>query len=207
MKVKGINSAITIKDPKDLKRIANRLKEVNYKAYILWSIAINTGYRGGDLVKLTVKDIKEAIKYKKLIILEEKTVNTRKVQFKRVVVISNSLLDILSDFVKDKSDSEYLYPSQKGRGRDSYKTNITRGSLGKIFRKVIVDDLGIAINSVGTHTPRKTYGYFQYLESGKDINYVQELFGHSSPKVTKAYIGIDDDILNESAKTMDKYVF
>ena len=207
MKVKGINSAITIKNPKDLKRIANRLKEVNYKAYILWSIAVNTGYRGGDLVKLTVADIREAIKYRKLIILEEKTVNTRKVKFERVVIISNNLIEILSDYIRDKSNSEYLYPSQKGHGRSNYKSNITRESLGKIFRKVIVDDLGIAINSVGTHTPRKTYGYFQYLENGKDINYVQELFGHSSPKVTKAYIGIDDDILSESAKTMEKYVF
>lgn len=40
----------------------------------------------------------------------------------------------------------------------------------------------------------------------KDINYVQELFGHSSTKVTKSYIGIDDDILKESAKHIDDYM-
>lgn len=204
---KGKNSAATIKDVKDLRRIANRLKERKYEAYILWSIAIDTGYRGIDLVKLTIADLKEAIRLGELTILEQKTENTRKKQFKRTVILSDKLIETLKEFVKDKSDSQYVYPSQKGNGTGKFKTHIQRESLGKLFKKIIVDELGIKVNSVGVHTPRKTYGYIQYIEHDRDINYVQELFGHSKPSTTKAYIGIDDDMLKDSSKCMNKYHF
>ena len=204
---KGKNSAATIKDVKDLKRIANRLKEKKYEAYILWSIAIDTGYRGIDLVKLTISDLKEAIKTGELVILESKTKNTRKKQFKRTVILSNKLIETLKDFVKDKSDSQYVYPSQKASGKGKFKGHIQRESLGKLFRDVIVNELGIKVDSVGVHTPRKTYGYIQYIEHDRDINYVQELFGHAKVSTTKAYIGIDDDMLKDSAECMNKYHF
>lgn len=206
MRKKGKNTAITIKNPKDLQRIANRLKEYNYPAYILWSIGVNTGYRGGDLVRLTVGDIRQAVTSGELAVLEEKTENTRKKTFERYVILSEELIDILSDYIKEKEDVEYIYWSKWQEGVAPYKGHITRDRLGKIFRKVIIE-LGIAKNSIGVHTPRKTYGYLQYIENDKDINFVQELFGHSSPEITKAYIGIDDDKLKETAKKMNKYVY
>jgi len=206
MRKKGKNTAITIKDPKDLQRIANRLKEFNYEAYILWSIGVNTGYRGSDLVKLTVRDIKKAVSTGELIILEEKTENTRKIPFERSVILSNKLLNILNDYVKERYDSEYIYWSSKGEGIVPFKKNIERGYLGKIFKRAIME-LGISEKAVGTHTARKTYGYFQYIEHNKDIHFVQKLFGHSRPDITMDYIGLDDDILEEAAQTMNKYVY
>ncbi|WP_034438566.1 tyrosine-type recombinase/integrase [Clostridium ihumii] len=206
MRKKGKNASVTIKDVKDLQRISNRLKEYNYPAYILWSIGVNTGYRGCDLVELTVGDIRKSLETGELVILEEKTKKTRKIQFERVVVLSSKLLIILKDYIESKHDSEYLYWSQKGKGIAPFKEHIRRDSLGKIFREVIIE-LGIAKNSIGVHTPRKTYGYFQYLEHDKDINYVQKLFGHSKPSITMEYIGLDNDILQDSAKKADKYVF
>lgn len=205
MQEKGRNSSATIKDIKQLKRVASRLKEKNYKAYILWSIALDTGYRGIDLIQLTIGDLKETIKTGELIVLESKTKGTRKRTFKRRVVLSSKVIETLKDFVKDKSDYSYVYPSPSGKGK--FKKPITRGRLGKIFREVIIDDLGINVKTVGVHTPRKTYGYIQYIEHDRDINYVQELFGHSSTRITKSYIGIDDDMLEDSAKCMNKYHF
>lgn len=117
------------------------------------------------------------------------------------------MIEILKDFIKDKYDSQYVYPSQKANGSGDFKGHIKRESLGKLFRTVIVDELGIKVNSVGVHTPRKTYGYIQYIEHDRDINYVQELLGHSKPSITKSYIGIDDDMLENSAKCMNKYHF
>lgn len=201
----GKNKAIAIKDTENLKRIQNYLKCNNYKAYVLFMIGLGTGYRGGDLVKLTVADIRHSIETGELCILEEKTENTRKVKFERVVYLNQKLINILKDYIKNKEDSEYIYPSKKGNGSGKYKQHIRRDSLGKIFKKAAVS-CGIANISVGTHTPRKSYGYIQYIKSGKDINYVQELFGHSSPKTTKTYIGVIDDILKESASNMDKYM-
>ena len=205
MKQSGRNKAIAIKDIEDIKRVQNYLKYNNYKAYVLFMIGLGTGYRGGDLVHLTISDIRAAVKTEELCILEEKTENTRKVKFKRAVYLNQKLIKILGEYIKDKDDAQYIYCSQKGKGKGSYKKHIRRDSLGKEFKKAAVA-CGIADISVGTHTPRKTYGYIQYIKSDKDINYVQELFGHSSPKITKAYIGIDDDMLKESARNVDEYM-
>lgn len=193
------NAAIAIKDEKDLKRIQNYLKFNNYSAYILFMISLGTGYRGNDLVGLTVYDIRQAIKTKELYIIESKT------QKNRIVYLGDKLIEILKEYVYDKEDSEYIYSSRKGKGKGKYKQHIRRDSLGKEFKKAAIA-CGVANISVGTHTPRKTYGYIQYLKSGMDINYVQELFGHASARATKSYIGIDDDMLKESAKNIDDYM-
>lgn len=205
MKVSGKNKAIAIKDTQDLKRMQSYLKINNYKAYILFMIGLGTGYRGSDLVNLTVADLKEAVKTGELSILEEKTKDTRKVPFKRKVYLNPKLINLLKEYIQGKEDAEYVYTSQKGKGEGKYKQHVRRDTLGKEFKKAALA-CGIADISVGTHTPRKTYGYIQYLAMDKDINYVQELFGHSSTKVTKSYIGIDDDILKESAKHIDDYM-
>lgn len=206
MRKKGKNSSITIKDQENLKRIALRLKEVDYPAYILWSIAIGTGFRGGDLVKLTVSDIKRAIQTGKISILEEKTEHSRKKKFEREEVLPDKLIKILNDYIYGKSDAAYLYPAPRARGKGDLKQHIRRDRLGKIFKSV-VEELGISCGSVGTHTPRKSYGYRQYITHEKDIRYVQRLFGHSKDTTTLAYIGIDDDIANDAAKTMNDCIF
>lgn len=206
MRKKGKNSSITIKNQEELKRIALRLKEVDYPAYILWSISIGTGFRGGDLVKLTVSDIKRAILNGKISILEEKTEHSRKKKFEREEVLPVKLIKILSDFIYGKSEASYLYPAPRSRGKGDLKQHIRRDRLGKIFKSVI-EELGISCDSVGTHTPRKSYGYRQYITHEKDINYVQRLFGHAKSSTTLAYIGVDDDIANDAAKTMNDCIF
>jgi len=205
LREKGKNAAIAIKNPVDVKRICNDLKMRNEKAYILFMIGLTTGYRGGDLIKLTVGDLREAIRTGKLAVLEEKTEDTRKVPFKRVVFLSDKFRKFLSDYIKGKDDAEYICWSQKGKGEGNLKEHIRRDSLGKIFKKSCVR-LGIANISVGVHTPRKTYGFNQYITHGKDINFVQELFGHSTQKMTKEYIGIDEEMAKESSTTMDIFV-
>lgn len=209
-------AALTIKNPLDLKRIQNYLKEKNDKLYILWMIGQNTGLRGSDLVKLTIYDLRQAIKNKKMIVVEQKIEGimksklksnrpirkTTRREIKRTVWINNYLISELREFVYGKSSSEFVYPTKSKQG------HIRRDSLGKAYKRALIK-LGIAkeTDSVGTHTPRKTYGYIQYQENGGDINKVMELFGHSSPRITRVYIGIDDDEKEESANTMDKYTF
>lgn len=209
-------SALTIKNPLDLKRIQNYLKEKNDKLYILWMIGQNTGLRGSDIVKLTIYDLRQAIKNRKMIVVEQKIESimtdklknnkpirkTTRREIKRTVWINNDLIKSLKEFVYGKASSEFVYPSRSKEG------HIRRDSLGKAYKRALVK-LGIAKedDSVGTHTPRKTYGYIQYHEHNEDINFVQELFGHSSPKITRVYIGLDDEEKEQSADTMDKYTF
>lgn len=209
-------AAITIKDPLDLKRIQSYLKTNNEAAYILWMIGQNTGCRGSDIVKLTVGDIRKAIKNRKMILIEEKIEhitqarirNNRPVkkkttkEIKRIVNLNKKLIEILKEFIYGKDAHEFLYPTSSKTG------HIRRDSLGRIYKKALVE-LKIATEDdiVGTHTPRKTFGYIQYNEHNQDINYVQNLFCHSSPKTTRVYIGLDEDTREDAADTMDKYSY
>lgn len=90
MRVYAKNKSIAIKDEKQLKRIKSYLKYNNYKAYILFLIGLGTGYRGGDLVELTVEDIRKALDRGALIILENKTKNTRKKVLKELLILEKN---------------------------------------------------------------------------------------------------------------------
>lgn len=67
------------------------------------------------------------------------------------------------------------------------------------FRKVLKEAAkacGIKHN-VGTHTCRKTWGWWQYKyncqKANLDITMLQRAFGHSTPEVTLRYLGITDE--------------
>ena len=64
-------------------------------------------------------------------------------------------------------------------------------TLMDISSKDAAKACGIKQN-IGTHTLRKTFGYFHY-QSNHDIVFLQRLFGHSSALITMRYIGIADE--------------
>lgn len=207
-------AALTVKDPKDLERIQNYLKSKDERLYIFWLIGQNTGLRGGDVVKLTISDLRKAIKQGKMIVVEEKIEHimtsriknnkpvrkkTRK-DIERTVHLNSELIKILKEFVLGKEPSDFIYPS------DSESGHYRRDSLGKAYKRALLK-LKIAkeSDSVGTHTPRKSYGYRQYYDNGENIDKVQDLFCHSSVKTTMRYIGLDDDEAEQAASRMNKY--
>ena len=55
------------------------------------------------------------------------------------------------------------------------------------------------MDSIGTHTLRKTFGYHFY-QKYKDIALLQELFNHSAPSVTLRYIGINQDMIDDAMR-------
>lgn len=207
-------AALTVKDPNDLERIQNYLKSKDERLYIFWLIGQNTGLRGGDVVKLTISDLRKAIKFKKMIVVEEKIehIMTNRIKnnkpvrkrtrrdIARTVHLNDKLINILKDFVLGKPPSDFIYPS------DSKSGHYRRDSLGKAYKRALLK-LKIAKegDNVGTHTPRKSYGYRQYYDNGENIVKVQDLFCHSSVDTTMSYIGLDEDEKEQAARRMDKY--
>ena len=55
----------------------------------------------------------------------------------------------------------------------------------------------VGINEVGSHTLRKTMGYFHYQQY-KDVALLQEMFNHSAPSITLRYIGINQDVMDKT---------
>ncbi len=143
----------------------------------LFLIGINSGLRMSDIVKLKKQDL---ISSKNPRIVEKKTGKTR------ILYLSN-LQDLIQDYTKDLEPEDYLFPSTKG---GHVEVNTVYQMFQKVAKLLGRDD-------IGTHTLRKTFGYHYYKKT-KDVATLMEIFGHSSEKITKRYIGINEDEISET---------
>lgn len=143
----------------------------------LFLIGINSGLRMSDIVKLKKKDV---ISSKNPRIVEQKTGKTR-------ILYLSSLQELIQDYTKDLKPEDYLFPSTKSG-------HLEVNTVYQMFQKVaaLLDR-----DDIGTHTLRKTFGYHYYKKT-KDVATLMEIFGHSSEKITKRYIGINEDEISET---------
>lgn len=182
--------------------IQDYLKYKNNRDYILFIIGITTGYRAGDLVRLKVRDVKEAIRRKEFTIFEGKKMNTKNIREKnrkpRSVELIPEVAKILKEYIKDKKDYEYMFQSRKG----------TNKAIGVQAVSNIIKEAAeyFGLYDITAHSMRKTYAYKIYIESGRDIVVVKELLGHSSIEETKRYIGLDREKYHQYSKSLRDFV-
>ena len=146
--------------------------------YIMFLVGINTGLRVGDLLKLKVKDVKGK---KAVTIKEGKTSKPRKIHL-------TNIYDELQAYIKTVS-SEWLFPSRKGD--KPITTTQAYRQMNKAANMVDIPD------GIGTHTMRKTFGYWFYKQT-KDVAKLQLILNHSHPKITLQYIGITDEQIEDT---------
>lgn len=148
----------------------------------MFSLGINTGLRISDILNLKAADIRGKTH---ICITEQKTGKLKR--FK----VNNDLGVELEDYISDMPDDEYLFKSnRKGINQPISRVQAYR----------ILNDAARAIGirgEIGTHTLRKTFGYFFYQKT-KDVALLQDLFNHSSPSVTLRYIGLNQDMMDDA---------
>ncbi|MGL5381194.1 site-specific integrase [Clostridium sp.] len=173
-----------IRDREIILKMKNELLKTGLRNYMLFNIGINTGLRVSDILNLKVKDVR----FKShILIVEQKTGKSKR------ILINSNLKEDIDNYIYTMTDNEYLFKSQKGNN-----TPISRVQAYRILNTAATN-LGIV--EIGTHTMRKTFGYWHY-KIYKDIAILQDIFNHSSPSVTLKYIGITDDIKD---KTIEKF--
>ena len=170
-----MNTVEPIRDINIVNDILDYLKEKNKRDYLLFAFGIYSGLRISDILKLRVRDVRN----KQYIYMREKKTGKEK-RF----IICKELKNIFQDYIKDKKDYEHLFESRKGLNKP-----ITRQRAYVILR-----DVGelFGLEAVGTHTLRKTFGYFMYKQT-KDILVVKEVLGHSDVAITRRYIGLTQE--------------
>ncbi|GIN93272.1 site-specific recombinase [Siminovitchia terrae] len=149
--------------------------------YILFLLGINAGLRISDLLELKVKEIKGK---QSIIIREGKTKKPR-------TIYLTNIYEELNDYISGLGDSGWLFPSRKGM-RPITRIQAYR-QLNKAARMVDIE------NGIGTHTMRKTFGYWHYKQF-KDVAELQNILNHSHPKITLKYIGITDEQIENNLK-------
>lgn len=194
-------AAKPIKDPEIVKDIQDYLKDKNERDYILFVLGIGTGYRAGDLVKLKIRDVKQALEDGYFEIYEEKKINNKRVRKEnlkpRIAYIPVNLERILRKYIKGKKDWEYMFKSRKGKG------HITVSHVGRILREVGKE---FGLKNISSHSMRKTYAYTIYLKNDYNIYAVKEMLNHSDVNITKRYIGLDMDTYEEYSKSLNSII-
>lgn len=167
----------------DVNKVKTALGKQSKRNQLLFILGINTGLRISDILKLKVSDVKNK---KYIIIQEQKTKKMRK------IIISNTIKISLRQFTEQKNSNEYLFKSRKGNNRPISRIQAYR-IIHDACQKAEVKE------RIGTHTMRKTFGYHFYKQT-KDIALLQNILNHSSPNVTLRYIGVNQDIIDNSLK-------
>lgn len=149
----------------------------------LFMMGINTGLRVSDIVGLQVQHVTK----ERNVIIEQKT---RK---KRVVTIRGQFRNEVDEYIKGMKHEDYLFPSRRSDGKAPHITPT------QVYRQLVKAGKMIDRDDIGTHTMRKTFGYHYYKRT-KDVALLMEIFNHSAPSITKRYIGITQEEIDESLK-------
>lgn len=174
-----MNIVEPIRKKKDLKKIENILKKQGLRDLLLFTIGTNCGLRISDILNLNVGDVKN----KDYINIKEKKTG----KYKRLP-INSKLKPLFAKFTKGRNLDEPLFLSV-------FKNRMERTQCYRIVNDAC-KKAGIDYK-IGTHTLRKTFGYHHY-QKFKDVVILQKIFNHYSPQVTLRYIGIDQDMIDDS---------
>ena len=170
-----------IRDKAQIRTLYNHLNQSHPKYAMIFKFGINTGLRISDIITLKVSDIYGSKKQFKdyLVLTEQKTGKLKKIK------LNDTLRKALNIYIHKQNLElmDCLFPSQKG------------GYIGRIqtYRVLKHSALTLGIENFGTHSLRKTWGYWTYKLSQYNIGLVMDIFNLSSQSVTLRYIGINQD--------------
>lgn len=166
-----MNFVEPIRDKQIIEDIYNDLKLRNPRDSLMFLMGIYTGLRISDILLFKIKDLTR----------DYYNIRELKTGKQKSYTWNPYLKRVISDFIKEKDPEDYVF-----RSRQTLRP-ITRQRAYQII-KIACEKHGVY--NTGTHTLRKTFGYFLYKESGKDIAMVMDILNHSNQETTLRYIGI-----------------
>lgn len=176
-----------IRDIKKIESLKIYLKGKNIRDYALFVVGINVALRISDLLLLKWSDVLNNKKqFKKINIFEGKTNKKREIKLNKT---SQKALRELLESLDTYNMEDYIFKSREGKNK-----SISRIQALHIFKTSAIA-VGIKDN-VGTHTLRKTWGY-QAWKKGFSPALIMETLNHSNLSMTKRYLGIRQDDIND----------
>ena len=169
----------------------NEYRQIAGRDLLAFVLGINIGLRASDLLKLTWNDIfNKDFTFKDGVRIQEKKTGKYKTFF-----LNQSAQNVITEYISDFSirinfdkPNNYIFKSREG---NKY---ITVDTLCISIKKA-AKECGINQN-IGTHSIRKTYGYWQLITHKGDamfLTHLQNLFNHSSQLATLRYCGLEND--------------
>ncbi len=173
-----------IRDIKAIKRIKKLLSD-QPRNLCLFTLGVNSAYRANELLSLTVDQVDYLQAGDRLELKQRKTKKYRPVTVNQTTVTA---IDKWLQAYPNPTEGKPLFPSFQ---KDKVLCVPTVTNLMKKW----CDEVGLRGN-YGSHTMRKTWGYWQY-QRGKPIPLLMEAFGHSTQAQTLQYLCIQASDIQE----------
>ena len=137
-----MNYVEPIRDSTTVQDIADYLKEVHEKYYIMDLIGIYSGLRVSDILKLKVRDVRGKDKIR----LREKKTGKEK-----IFPVNKELSAALENYCFGKKEYEYIVPSARAVDK----------AVSREYAYKVIHEAGeqFGLDNLGTHTMRNTFGY------------------------------------------------
>lgn len=177
-----------IKNKKKIEALLTYLKGKNERDWLLCKSQLNTGLRISDVVSVKVSDIlSEKGKFKDYFVLREQKTNKEK-----KIKLNEELRKALKAFIQSNNlqGNDYIFCSRK----KVYESHISTTQAYRILKAAAT---AVGIENFGTHSLRKTWGYWTYKASKYNIGLIMSIFSHSSQSISLRYIGIDQESKDE----------
>lgn len=166
------------------KELMRREKTEMLGLYII--VAINTGLRVSDLLQLKYEDLRK----QSHVIRERKTNKAKEFKINTSIQLAIHRIDRNAGG-GFHSPRGFVFKSQKG-------SVISVQHLNVLLKENAFPHL-LATHCISTHSLRKTFGRRVYDNNNRSedaLNYLSKLFNHSSVAITRCYLGITKQELN-----------
>ncbi len=175
-----------LKNKQDIKAVEKYLKLHSRRNRLIFAFGINTGLRVSDILGLNISDVKD----KTYVEIKEKKTG----KYKRFPLNKKLQELIIAYLICDRQHTYSITPEEPLFVGKKH----CRLDRSQVYRFIndACKHLGITAN-VGTHTMRKTFGYFFYKQNN-DVALLQKILNHSSPAITLRYIGIAQEEIDYS---------
>ena len=185
-----------IREPTKIANIKQNLKKLeNPRDYLLFVFGINTALRISDILKLNVGDVLDKNgKIKKILHVQE-----QKTKRQARISLNEAITDALERFFDKNPPTDYdkpLFISKRSTKR------LDRTQSWRLINKWC-REVGLTSERYGNHSLRKSFGYMARKYNGYSIELIQKKLGHRSPDVTRAYIGITQDEVEDMEMKMN----
>lgn len=145
---------------------------------LMVKMMINLGLRCNELVNIQLEDFYDD----KGVIMLKVLGKARNGLKQDSIKVDNRLFDMISDYVREYSITDYLFTSTSNHNKDGKLTTKTiRLTITNLFKKADLD-----MNMLSTHSTRHTTCEL-LLENGVDIREVSEFLRHKSLSTTLVY--------------------
>lgn len=153
----------------------------------LFNVALDTSFRGSDLVRLRVADVATPAGVREIVEIRQKkteTRNARPVQARLSSGTRDSLWTYISD--SEKPLHSWLFT---GQGIRWSHTHLSESQLWRLFKSWL-EKAHLDPSLYGLHSLRRTFPTHIYQQTG-NLRAAQLLLGHASIESTKEYIGTE----------------